>query len=103
MAKKTTRKNPRKPRRKAAVKGPKKRARADAKAVQGELPPWSKAEIAEAFRRFRAASPEPRGELEHINPFTLLVAVVLSARPLCSRLPTRRKRWRPSARIACAI
>ena len=23
--------------------------------------------------------PEPKGELEHINPFTLLVAVVLSA------------------------
>ncbi len=31
------------------------------------------------FRRFRAANPEPRGELEHINPYTLLVAVVLSA------------------------
>ena len=27
----------------------------------------------------RAAKPEPKGELEHINPFTLLVAVVLSA------------------------
>src|SRR4029078_3043995 len=25
------------------------------------------------------ASPEPKGELEHINPYTLLVAVVLSA------------------------
>src|SRR4029450_2215419 len=33
----------------------------------------------EAFRRFQAARPEPKGELEHINPFTLLVAVVLSA------------------------
>ena len=29
--------------------------------------------------RLRAANPEPRGELEHINPYTLLVAVVLSA------------------------
>ena len=37
------------------------------------------AEIEEAFRRFAAANPTPRGELQHINPFTLLVAVVLSA------------------------
>jgi endonuclease-3 len=40
---------------------------------------WTKAEIEEAFARLRAANPEPRGELEHINPYTLLVAVVLSA------------------------
>ena len=46
---------------------------------RGELPQWTTAEIAEAFRRFEAANPVPRGELEHINPFTLLVAVVLSA------------------------
>jgi endonuclease-3 len=32
-----------------------------------------------AFERFRAAEPEPRGELEHVNAFTLLVAVALSA------------------------
>lgn len=31
------------------------------------------------FRAFAAADPAPKGELEHINPFTLLVAVVLSA------------------------
>jgi endonuclease-3 len=43
------------------------------------LPQWTTAEIEEAFRRFQAAKPEPKGELEHINPFTLLVAVVLSA------------------------
>jgi endonuclease-3 len=41
--------------------------------------PWTEADIAEAFRRLQAANPEPRGELEYINPFTLLVAVVLSA------------------------
>lgn len=40
---------------------------------------WTPAEIHEAFGRFRKANPEPKGELEHINPFTLLVAVVLSA------------------------
>ena len=28
---------------------------------------------------FASANPEPKGELEHVNPFTLLVAVVLSA------------------------
>lgn len=35
--------------------------------------------IREVFERFRAAEPEPKGELEHVNAFTLLVAVVLSA------------------------
>jgi endonuclease III len=41
--------------------------------------PWTPDEIREAFSRFRKANPEPKGELEHLNPFTLLVAVVLSA------------------------
>lgn len=36
-------------------------------------------EIAEIFRRLCAIEPEPKGELEHSNAFTLLVAVVLSA------------------------
>ena len=31
------------------------------------------------FERFRAANPDPRGELEHASPFELLVAVILSA------------------------
>ena len=39
----------------------------------------SETEICEVFRRFHKANPEPKGELEHINPYTLLVAVVLSA------------------------
>jgi endonuclease-3 len=39
----------------------------------------SAGEIHEIFRRFHSANPEPKGELEHINPYTLLVAVVLSA------------------------
>ncbi len=33
----------------------------------------------EIFRRFHAAEPAPKGELEHLNAFTLLVAVALSA------------------------
>lgn len=35
--------------------------------------------IREIFTRFREANPEPKGELEHVNAFTLLVAVALSA------------------------
>jgi len=31
------------------------------------------------FQRFRAATPDPKGELQHVNAYTLLVAVVLSA------------------------
>ncbi len=37
------------------------------------------AAIAEVFKRFSEITPEPKGELEHSNPYTLLVAVVLSA------------------------
>ncbi len=35
--------------------------------------------IHEIFRRFQDAAPEPQGELHHVNAFTLLVAVALSA------------------------
>ncbi|WP_114286602.1 endonuclease III [Candidatus Halocynthiibacter alkanivorans] len=35
--------------------------------------------IFEIFRRFHAAEPTPEGELEHVNAYTLLVAVALSA------------------------
>jgi len=35
--------------------------------------------IFEIFTRFREAEPEPKGELEHVNAFTLVVAVALSA------------------------
>ncbi len=38
-----------------------------------------KAQIAEFFDRLAAALPEPKSELEYHNPYTLLVAVVLSA------------------------
>jgi endonuclease-3 len=42
-------------------------------------PQLSYAEMKEVFLRFEAAEPEPKGELEHLNAFTLLVAVALSA------------------------
>ncbi len=35
--------------------------------------------IHEIFRRFEAAEPSPKGELDHVNAYTLLVAVALSA------------------------
>jgi endonuclease-3 len=38
-----------------------------------------KADIATFFDRLAAALPEPKGELEYVNSYTLLVAVVLSA------------------------
>jgi endonuclease-3 len=58
-----------------------KKARAGraAKPAAKRPKPWTEAEVREAFERFRKANPDPRGELEHLNPFTLLVAVVLSA------------------------
>jgi endonuclease-3 len=74
MAKKATRK---KSVRKPLAHKPKTRK---GKAAQLKVPPpWTTAEVTQAFRRFAAANPLPQGELKHINPFTLLVAVVLSA------------------------
>lgn len=91
MAKSTHKPAPRKaavPKKKAkaASAKPKPSAKKSApakKALKATKPnvikPWTPAEIREVFSRFSKANPEPKGELEHINPFTLLVAVVLSA------------------------
>jgi endonuclease III len=82
---KTIRQGLKRPRPAARLKSGQAQAKADVEAAQfsskynGELPQWSKAEVEEAFRRFAAANPTPRGELQSINPFTLLIAVVLSA------------------------
>lgn len=57
-------------------RAPRKSTGADQRSHKALL---GKAEIAEIFRRFEVADPEPKSELEYINPFTLLVAVVLSA------------------------
>ncbi len=38
-----------------------------------------KADIVEMYSRFEAQRPAPKGELNHVNEYTLLVAVVLSA------------------------
>jgi endonuclease-3 len=52
-------------------------AKAGAKGRKAKMRPA--AEVAEIFRRLHAIEPEPEGELEHVNAYTLLVAVVLSA------------------------
>jgi len=66
--------------RKQVRSAPKKKAKVLARPKAAKpLKPWSAAEVEEAFRRFKAANPEPEGELEYVNPYTLLVAVVLSA------------------------
>jgi endonuclease-3 len=50
-----------------------------ASAGEAATRPLGRAAIAEIFRRFAAAEPAPKGELVAADPFTLLVAVVLSA------------------------
>jgi endonuclease-3 len=69
MARKTTPKAANEPARKATPGKPKARG----------PKPWTPAEVEEAFRRFKQASPAPTTELKSVNPYTLLVAVVLSA------------------------
>jgi endonuclease III len=44
----------------------------------GQMPP-DPPRVAEIFRRFEAANPHPKSELDYVNAFTLLIAVVLSA------------------------
>jgi endonuclease-3 len=39
----------------------------------------NKKQVSEFFARLRTANPEPKSDLEYTNPYTLLVAVVLSA------------------------
>ena len=62
----------------------------------------TRAQIDEMFARFQDRDPDPKTELDYHDPYTLLVAVVLSAQatdassivppPLFFRLPTRRQK-----------
>jgi len=81
MARKSTRQGLKAAKKAKAVtlKDAKSRAKANSKALHGTSRPMPPADIEEAFRRFHAANPTPKGELEHVNAYTLLVAVVLSA------------------------
>jgi endonuclease III len=64
---------------KTAAKAAGKIARASRTPAGAAHPPPDEARIAEIFRRFAAAKPHPESELIYVNPYTLLVAVVLSA------------------------
>ncbi|GJD97862.1 endonuclease III [Methylobacterium iners] len=48
-------------------------------AIETRPDPVGSETVSEIFARLRATNPEPRAELEYLNPYTLLVAVVLSA------------------------
>jgi endonuclease-3 len=56
-----------------------KKPAAKAKPKRAPRPRLSREDIAEIFARFHKIEPNPKGELESVNVFTLLVAVVLSA------------------------
>lgn len=58
---------------------PKPKIAAAAKRKRKPRSLYSPDEVREIFRRFAVQRPEPKGELEHVNAFTVLVAVVLSA------------------------
>jgi endonuclease III len=55
------------------------RARLTASRALATLVPMKPVQIEEFYRRLAAANPAPTTELEYQNPYTLLVAVVLSA------------------------
>lgn len=58
------------------------KAKGSAKTSRSKKAPGSKlteAQIEEMFARFQARDPDPKTELNYTDPFTLLVAVVLSA------------------------
>lgn len=78
---------PRQPRAAASQSIPPPSAKNKARPTKKKAPPAGKRgaqrlspdDVREIFRRLSAENPEPKGELEHSNAYTLLVAVVLSA------------------------
>jgi endonuclease-3 len=63
-----------------SARGPASKGKAKPAAARGKSRTrLTKPAIEEMFRGFVAADPDPKSELEYVNPFTLLVAVVLSA------------------------
>lgn len=67
-----------------------------------------KADVSEFYARLRAAMPEPKGELHYVNPYTLLVAVALSAQATDvgvnkATVPLFKKVKTPEAMVALGI
>ncbi|MCI4664346.1 MAG: endonuclease III [Neomegalonema sp.] len=60
-------------------KQPASKAAEASKSPEPRAPDLAPQQVAECFHRFHAREPEPKGELDHVNAFTLLVAVALSA------------------------
>lgn len=77
MADPKTTKRPARPALRAAATAPAKATRRTSDPRRH--PAEEAARIRAIFTRLHAIEPEPKGELEHVNAFTLLVAVVLSA------------------------
>ncbi len=64
----------------SVVKSPAARARKPTASKRAPtLKPAERARIETIFARFAELTPDPRGELEYVNPYTFLVAVALSA------------------------
>lgn len=63
----------------AASVATKKKSPATGKKKRLPRTKYNQQELQEIFRRFSIQRPEPKGELLHVNPFTLVVAVALSA------------------------
>lgn len=67
------------PKKKSSTQTSQKSNQAGARRKIAPRSAYTKTELQEVFRRFSVQRPEPRGELEHVNAFTLVVAVALSA------------------------
>ena len=61
------------------------------------------AAIAESFRRFRDANPQPTTELEYTSTFELLIAVILSAQATDKGVNKATRRLFPAANTPAAI
>lgn len=65
--------------------------------------PMTRAEIAEAFRRWQELEPEPKTELEYATPYELLVAVALSAQATDASVNRATRKLFPVANTPAAI
>ena len=74
---------------------PGKRSRAPKKAPVGAVIGWPPDEdrVEEIFVRLSGVMPDPKTELDFVNPYTLVVAVALSAQATDARAVSAVARW----------